>query len=84
MACVACLISFPSVLTIKCKNLMGAMIIVKKKARTAKKATKEKLEPITLTQEEFVKKVFDYNDTTMIYKGARCGYFLQSVRLLRT
>lgn len=43
------------------------------KAKTEKqdKATKEKLEPITLTQEEFVKKVFDYNDTTMIYKGKK-------------
>jgi len=43
------------------------------KAKTEKqdKAAKEKLEPITLTQEEFVKKVFDYNDTTMIYKGKK-------------
>ena len=43
------------------------------KGKTEKqdKATKEKLEPITLTQEEFVKKVFDYNDTTMIYKGKK-------------
>ena len=43
------------------------------KAKTEKqdKATKDKLEPITLTQEEFVKKVFDYNDTVMIYKGKK-------------
>ena len=43
------------------------------KAKTEKqdKAVKEKLEPITLTQEEFVKKVFDYNDTVMIYKGKK-------------
>ena len=43
------------------------------KAKTEKqdKADKDKLEPITLTQEEFVKKVFDYNDTTMIYKGKK-------------
>ena len=41
------------------------------KAKTEKKQDKEKLEPITLTQEEFVKKIFDYNDTTMIYKGKK-------------
>ena len=43
------------------------------KGKTEKqdKAAKEKLEPITLTQEEFVKKVFDYNDTVMIYKGKK-------------
>ena len=43
------------------------------KAKTEKqdKAAKDKLEPITLTQEEFVKKVFDYNDTVMIYKGKK-------------
>lgn len=39
------------------------------KAKIEKKQNKEKLEPITLTQEEFVKKIFDYNDTNMIYKG---------------
>ena len=41
------------------------------KAKTEKKQDKDKLEPITLTQEEFVKKIFDYNDTTMIYKGKK-------------
>ena len=43
------------------------------KAKTEKqdKAVKDKLEPITLTQEEFAKKVFDYNDTAMIYKGKK-------------
>ena len=41
------------------------------KAKTEKKQDKEKLEPITLTQEEFAKKIFDYNDTTMIYKGKK-------------
>ena len=43
------------------------------KTKTEKqgKASTEKLEPIVLTQEEFVKKVFDYNDTTMIYKGKK-------------
>ena len=43
------------------------------KAKTEKqdKTVKEKLEPINLTQEEFVKKVFDYNDTTFIYKGKK-------------
>ena len=43
----------------------------KTKTEKQDKAAKEKLEPITLTQEEFVKKVFDYNDTTMIYKGKK-------------
>ena len=41
------------------------------KAKTEKKQGKDKLEPISLTQEEFVKKIFDYNDTTMIYKGKK-------------
>ena len=43
------------------------------KAKTEKqdKAVKEKLEPITISQEEFVKKVFDYNDTVMLYKGKK-------------
>ncbi|MBQ7734366.1 MAG: thioredoxin [Bacteroidales bacterium] len=41
------------------------------KTKTEKKQDKEKLEIITLTQEEFVKKIFDYNDTTMIYKGKK-------------
>ena len=43
------------------------------KAKTEKqdKADKDKLEPITLTQEEFAKKIFDYNDTIMIYKGKK-------------
>ena len=43
------------------------------KAKTEKqdKATNEKLEPITLTQEEFAKKIFDYNDTVMVYKGKK-------------
>ena len=43
------------------------------KGKTEKqdKAAKDKLEPITLTQEEFVKKIFDYNDTVMIYKGKK-------------
>lgn len=44
---------------------------VKAKNEKQNKADKEKLEPITLTQEEFVKKIFDYNDTTMIYKGKK-------------
>lgn len=44
---------------------------VKAKIEKQNKADKEKLEPITLTQEEFVKKIFDYNDTTMIYKGKK-------------
>ena len=29
------------------------------------------LEPISLTQEEFAKKVFDYKDTTIVYKGKK-------------
>lgn len=40
------------------------------KTEKASKASKQ-LEPIQLTQEEFIKKVFDYNDTTMIYKGKK-------------
>ena len=43
----------------------------KTKTEKQDKAAKEKLEPISLTQEEFVKKIFDYNDTTMIYKGKK-------------
>ena len=41
------------------------------KTKTEKKQEKAKLEPIMLTQEEFVKKVFDYNDTTFVYKGKK-------------
>ena len=41
------------------------------KAKTEKKHDKDKLEPISLTQEEFAKKIFDYNDTVMIYKGKK-------------
>ena len=43
------------------------------KVKTEKhnKEATEKLEAIPITQEEFAKKIFDYNDTTQVYKGKK-------------
>ena len=42
------------------------------KAKTEKHSKAEsKLKPISLTQEDFTKKVFDYNDTSFVYKGKK-------------